>query len=1269
MPIIGQWAFEDSDGTGADTSGNGNTAAFADGAFQNTVGSAVFDGLNDYVQISDTSQYAVASATIHGTFTVATGSLDGTPSTDINDPGLQALVSRDSSGFDGGGHLTIYVDGDGSIFIRHQSDTQSYEIRTDPGVVSEGQNFDLVYAFSDTGGMVLYVDGVEVGSNTDPVTNGDSIALSGNTEPWTLGASQALSGDGVADHLQQFFEGSIGHFEIYDAALSPAELNVLHDLSDGVDDGLIAGTAGDDTIYGGPSVNVADGGLVIDDSITAGDGNDVVFAGDGNDTVLGGAGDDSIDGGTGNDYILGDAGNDTLDGGDGADTVLGGTEADDISGGSGADILYGNTGADTIDGGAGNDTIYLVGGDDSVTGGDDADYFAMFDGFGIDTIFGGEGGTDTDWIDLQYLTSAVNVTFAGDETGTIIAGPDVVSFSEVEWFSLTGQADIVSGAASTADMAIDAGGGNDTITTGSGDDIVLGGHGDDVIQGGQGNDTLDGGEGADTVVGGTQADSITGGTGDDVLYADAGTDTVVGGTGNDTIYVGGGDDTIEGGDDADQIVFLDGFGSDTVTGGEGGADTDIIDLSFLTSGVSGTLSGDEAGTITQGMNSVAFTEVESLILTGQADLFDGSAATSSIEIAGGLGGDTLTGGAGDDTITGGLGDDRITGGAGNDSLDGGDGSDTLVVSDGSGVDTFDGGSGSSDVDVLDFSGVSGALVTDASLANVGSDQVLFSEVEWLIGTDQSDTITFTGHGSAVTIEGGGGGDILIGGNAADALYGGAGSDSLYSINDGAADVMDGGEDSDFFYFYDGPGDDTVIGGGGTDRIDLTNLTGGVTLTYTAPYAGTIDIGSNTISFSEVEIFDLTGQADVVYGGTSSMNFYGGGGSDTLFGSTQNDGIHGGTGDDLITGGTGRDHLRGAEGDDTIQGGADGDWLYGGGDDDIVEGGSGDDDIGGDAGNDTLTGGAGDDTIATGAGDDLVILEQLGANDTVTDFDIGDTDGDGNSNDQLDVSDLRDLDGNPVNVWDVVVSDDGSGNALLTFPEGETLTLQGIASAQMTPQQMMASGIPCFTSGTMIMTPDGERPVDGLHVGDLVTTRDNGPQPVIWRAQRTLGPAELAARPDLRPVRLCASWTGTGRDLVVSRQHGIVASRQKGAKEFLVRAVQLARMKGGRVRIANGARKVTYVHLLLPRHEVVFANSVATESFYPGPSSLAMLAPLDILALVAKLPRLASTGAENLYGPPVLRYIRTRELPKVLADVHAHSTGGCIRANLCSGRVH
>ena len=76
-----------------------------------------------------------------------------------------------------------------------------------------------------------------------------------------------------------------------------------------------------------------------------------------------GAGDDRITntGVVTDDYLETGAGNDTIDGGPGNDVLDGGDGADLLSGGAGSDTLTGGAGNDTIDGGAGNDTLLVTG--------------------------------------------------------------------------------------------------------------------------------------------------------------------------------------------------------------------------------------------------------------------------------------------------------------------------------------------------------------------------------------------------------------------------------------------------------------------------------------------------------------------------------------------------------------------------------------------------------------------------------------------------------------------------------------------------------------------------------------------------------------------------------------------------------------------------------------------------------------------------------------------------------------------------------------------
>ncbi|UUV05932.1 Hint domain-containing protein [Ruegeria sp. YS9] len=140
------------------------------------------------------------------------------------------------------------------------------------------------------------------------------------------------------------------------------------------------------------------------------------------------------------------------------------------------------------------------------------------------------------------------------------------------------------------------------------------------------------------------------------------------------------------------------------------------------------------------------------------------------------------------------------------------------------------------------------------------------------------------------------------------------------------------------------------------------------------------------------------------------------------------------------------------------------------------------------------------------------------------------------------------------------------------------------------------GPPCFTAGTMIATPEGERAVEDLKAGDLVITVDHGPQPLIW-----IGSTTVAAEGKLAPIRFDAGVFGLDRPLLVSPQHRMLiedwqASYLFGHTEALVPAHTLVnddtvtRVEGG---------EVEYFHLLFKQHEIVIANGAKSESYYPG----------------------------------------------------------------------
>jgi len=305
--------------------------------------------------------------------------------------------------------------------------------------------------------------------------------------------------------------------------------------------------------------------------------------------------------------------------------------------------------------------------------------------------------------------------------------------------------------------------------------------------------------------------------------------------------------------------------------------------------------------------------------------------------------------------------------------------------------------------------------------------------------------------------------------------------------------------------------------------------------------------------------------------------FGGAGQDTIFGQGGDDFIDGGSGDDVIDGGEGNDILEGGQGQDTIDGGEGNDTLSGGTGDDLLRGG---------AGEDTLTAGPDNDRLEGGQDSDLFTITAAG-NHTV----VGGEDADG-----LDV-DVLDLSGFDVNI---IRSGPESGTV-------EFLDSNGNVSRRLEYSEI-EEVIPCFTPGTMIATPQGERRVEDLREGDRVITRDNGIQEIRWIGQRSLDAEEVAENPNLSPILIKAGALGRGlpeRNLIVSPQHRVLIANDKTQlyfeeNEVLVAAKHLVGLEGvSRV----GTVATTYVHFMFDAHEVVLSNGAWTESFQPGDYTL------------------------------------------------------------------
>jgi len=159
---------------------------------------------------------------------------------------------------------------------------------------------------------------------------------------------------------------------------------------------------------------------------------------------------------------------------------------------------------------------------------------------------------------------------------------------------------------------------------------------------------------------------------------------------------------------------------------------------------------------------------------------------------------------------------------------------------------------------------------------------------------------------------------------------------------------------------------------------------------------------------------------------------------------------------------------------------------------------------------------------------------------------------------------------------------------------------------------------CFVAGTRIATDRGDVMVEDLQAGMQVWTMDHGVQPL----RRVLG-KRVDGTGVLAPVVIAAGVFGNQRPLRLSPHHRMLVSGWRaellmGEAEVLAAARDL--VDGTDIRVEPVA-EVDYVHLLFDRHEIVFAEGAASESYHPFADDATVLAPETLAEIAAIFPDL------------------------------------------------
>ncbi len=154
------------------------------------------------------------------------------------------------------------------------------------------------------------------------------------------------------------------------------------------------------------------------------------------------------------------------------------------------------------------------------------------------------------------------------------------------------------------------------------------------------------------------------------------------------------------------------------------------------------------------------------------------------------------------------------------------------------------------------------------------------------------------------------------------------------------------------------------------------------------------------------------------------------------------------------------------------------------------------------------------------------------------------------------------------------------NTVVTFANGITLTFAG----SFAPGSIDI--VACYASGTRLLTAAGEVAVEHLQVGDSIVTRGGALRPVIWIGRRRID----CRQQNVWPVRVCAGAFGDRmphRDLWLSPDHGVFIDGGLIPVRYLI---------NGATVVAEEVESITYWHVELNRHEVIFAEGLPCESY-------------------------------------------------------------------------
>ena len=134
---------------------------------------------------------------------------------------------------------------------------------------------------------------------------------------------------------------------------------------------------------------------------------------------------------------------------------------------------------------------------------------------------------------------------------------------------------------------------------------------------------------------------------------------------------------------------------------------------------------------------------------------------------------------------------------------------------------------------------------------------------------------------------------------------------------------------------------------------------------------------------------------------------------------------------------------------------------------------------------------------------------------------------------------------------------------------------------------------CYLRGTRIRTPEGERRIEDLKIGDLVVTSSGESKPIKWIGHQRFERKSERWPADFEPIRIsrfALDERTPHYDLYLSPNHAVYIDGVLIPAKYLLNGLNITQCA------PEGADIIEYLHIELFAHDVIFAEGATAETF-------------------------------------------------------------------------